>query len=234
MKLEFGNNLHVLSLLFFLIPVFFIPIWTKQLTPKSQSIVQKNLAYLGVILIPVYLIYWLGFNFDVHKSLPLFPCDILLLLSPLALFFKVRWVLTLYYFFGIFLSPQAFITPSNSHGPDTFGYWLYWLGHAYIFCIAVFNVVVINYRPHLRDYLVLLGAAGWYGLLLFPLNYILGSNYGFIGSENLNTISVLDFFGTWPERLYIIYVGFIVVTFIAWIIWPISNKLYAVVNKACY
>ena len=143
-------------------------------------------------------------RFDAASSLPLHMCHVVSLLASATLLVRARWLRTLLYFWGIGLCSQALITPSLREPPSSVWFWAFWVEHGLLMAIAVYDLVVREYRPTWRDYRVACAAALVYLAIVLPLDIALQTDYGFVGAPKPLNPSVLDLLGPWPERLVLI------------------------------
>lgn len=151
---------------------------------------------------------------DPQRTLPLHICDVVPWIGVAALIFKPRWLKSLTFFWGIALSIWALIFPGLSVGPETFKFWLFWLGHIQIIATAAYLVFVIDYEPTLRDlgfaYVVTLA----YAAVIVPINIALGADYGFLGDN-----SYAEALGPFPERIAVLMVLVLVAFFLCYSPW---------------
>ncbi|MCB9841460.1 MAG: TIGR02206 family membrane protein [Phycisphaeraceae bacterium] len=167
--------------------------------------------------------YFLPRQFDPMESWPLHVCDIAVWVAPLALLTQHRWLRTVLYFFGIGLSTQAFATPVVEEGPAGTRFWLFWVGHTQIVGSAIYDVVVLGYRPRFRDLLVAVGTLIAYAALVTPINLGFGVNYGYIGNAEPARETLVTRLGPWPWRLVPMF-GLAVGVFVAaWGVWAVAR-----------
>lgn len=162
----------------------------------AVSVVAINVAWTLYKMTPEH---W---NLD--TSLPLHLCDFAWMAAGISLWLgppRARTVHQLLYFWGLGLSPLAFLTPTLTDGPDHPYFWMFWLSHWQIVAAAVFNLGAEGIRPTWRGCgrsivasLVLVG-------LVTLLNLWLDTPYCFTGSHDPENATPLDLFGPWPERL---------------------------------
>lgn len=181
------------------------------------------LAALAVIYWIAYNIWWNRNGLDLRTGLPLQVCDLNGLIAPLALVTGWRWARATLYFFTAALTVQAFIQPMLSDGPGSLIFWAFWIGHTLIAASAVYDIVVLGFRPTWRDlgYAAIAGVA--YIVAVLPIDLWLGANYGFIGNpvDRSEIPPFIDAMGTWPLRAVIVValapLGFIIVL-LPWLI----------------
>ncbi|QKK09039.1 MAG: TIGR02206 family membrane protein [Planctomycetota bacterium] len=165
--------------------------------------------------------YLLPRNFDWYESLPLHLCDLAAWVAPLALLTQLRWLRSLLYFWGIGLSTQAFFTPVVEGGYGHFSYWLFFVGHLHIVGSAVYDVVVLGYRPRLRDWgVVTLLSLAWI-VPVTVFNVLMDVNYGYTGNTAPGGTTLIDYLGPWPWRIGTIVLGSQVLfaaVFVPWVV----------------
>lgn len=171
-------------------------------------------------------VWWLlPANYSVQDSFPIHVCDVAAWLAPVALVAGWRWPRTMLYFLGIGFSTQAFVTPVVTEGPTHPKFWLFWVGHVQIVGSAIYLVVAMGYRPKLRDAVTAIASGVAYVVLITPLNFGLGTNYGYVGRELPEARTVLDHLGGWPGRMFILVGGGSVVILLMWVAWPLARAL---------
>lgn len=158
------------------------------------------------------IFYILPANLEPDKSLPIQACDLLALLSPLALARPSRLLYAVVYFGGLGLTTQGFVTPtSDIGGPDHIKFWIFWLLHGTILATAIYIIALDRFRPTLKD--LSNAVLFWfsYALAMIGLNYATyvgglndgrGWYYGYLGPTLPDIVSgsVLRHLGQWPLR----------------------------------
>ena len=131
----------------------------------------------------------------------------------------------LLYFWGLGLSTQGFITPVNEHGPESGEFWMHWLNHGAIIGAALYDLVVLRFRPHWRDWrtAVVLGIV--YVACVFVLNIISGWNYGYVGATKPDVRTIVDFLGPWPLRVIWIVLIAIFAMMLLMLPWEIARRI---------
>jgi len=149
-------------------------------------------------------IYWIFITpFDLAQAFPLHLCDVAVWSVAIAMLTGKRWAQTIVVFMGIALSTQGFFTPTLRYGYESPRFWFFWIGHTQIVGGALYFFVVSRYRPRVRDLLVASGiTAGWLAIV-FPLNLLLGVNYGYVGRTDPSNPTIVQKLGAWPWRVFI-------------------------------
>jgi hypothetical integral membrane protein (TIGR02206 family) len=165
--------------------------------------VEQMIAYANIalfIVIRLYLITPSQFKWSVWP--PLGMCDIVSLLASIKLLNpRVRWLSIAVYFGGVGLCTNALITPDLSEGPRAFEFWAFWLRHAAIMVVAVYDLAVLRFRPDWSDWRRACALGLLYIAAVSAINVPLGFNFGFMGDSLPGHPSALDFLGPWPLRL---------------------------------
>ena len=164
----------------------------------EEMVALANLALW--IVIRLYLLTPAQFKWSIW--IPLGMCDIVTLLVSLKLLRpQSRWLSIAIYFGGVGLCTNALITPDLKEGPLEFEFWAFWLRHAAILVVAVYDVAVLGFRPGWSDWRrACLAGLGYVGLVTL-VNVPFRVNFGFLGDSLPGNPSVLDFLGPWPLRL---------------------------------
>ena len=170
---------------------------------RGRRHVEEMLAYanLGLwMVIRLYLITPAQFRWSVW--IPLGMCDIVSLLASIKLLNPHnRWLSIALYFGGIGLCTNALITPDLGEGPRQFEFWAFWLRHAVIMVVAIYDLAVLGFRPDWTDWKRACLAGLGYAAVVSAVNIPFRFNFGFMGDSLPGNPSVLDFLGPWPLRL---------------------------------
>lgn len=169
--------------------------------------------------------YLLPANFEPGESWPLHLCDLAAWVAPFALLTQRRWLRSLLYFWGIGLCTQAFFTPIVEGGHADIHYWLFFVGHTQIVGSALYDVVVLGYRPRLRDWGVMtLITLGWM-VVVTTLNIAFDLNYGYTGNTKPGGPTLINYFGPWPWRIGTLLLAGQVACGLIYIPWPIARRI---------
>lgn len=173
-----------------------------------------------VVVKVVETIYWCWPGvFKASESIPIQMCDLGAFAAATAMLTQWRISRTLLYFWGIGLSTQAFATPTLVHGIGHVRFWFFWITHLMIVGSAVYDIVVLGYRPRARDFAIAVGLGLLYGAFVTAINVPTGWNYGYIGNTKPVNPTLIDRMGPWPERVFLI-TGIVIAMFAAmWLIW---------------
>jgi hypothetical integral membrane protein (TIGR02206 family) len=175
------------------------------------------LVFAG-FLIPVEL-YWLLLSHgEIKYSLPLQLCDLAAMAAVWALWSYSSTAFALTYFWGLTLTSQAFVSPELT-GPDfpSLQFLSFFGMHSLVLWTAIYLTWGVGMWPDWRSYrIAVLGTISW-GVAMFVLNQLAGTNYGFLNTKPV-VKSLLDVLGPWPWYL----LSELVVGAAAWalITWP--------------
>jgi hypothetical integral membrane protein (TIGR02206 family) len=168
--------------------------------------VRRGLAIVALAYWVVYNTWWNWGGLDLTTGLPLQACDVSGLVAPFALLTLGRWLRATLYFWAVAFATQAFIQPTLSQGPVHLVFWFFWAAHTIIIGCAIYDLVVLGFRPGWGDFVrASVAAVGW-GALALAIDLRLGANYGYIGNPpaGVRIPPLVEAFGPWPERLVVI------------------------------
>lgn len=121
------------------------------------------------------------------------------------------------YLWGLLLTPQALATPALSADFPDPRFIVFWAMHILVVWAAIFLTFGLGHRPDWRGYTrAVLVTAVWL-ITLFPVNWWLGTNYGFVNAKP-TTASILDHLGPWP--VYLVVEVVVVASAWALMTWP--------------
>lgn len=195
----------------------------RRLSKHGELSLRRALVAFAICYWIVYNVWWNWHGLDPRTGLPLQICDINGLLAPLALLTRWRWARAALYFWTAALTLQAFIQPALKFGPASPIFWAFWIAHTIIFASAVYDIVVLGFRPTWRDLGRAVIASAAYVAVVMPINVVLGANYGFLGNpaDVSEVPPFINALGPWPLRAIIVIamapVGFVIVL-VPWLI----------------
>ncbi len=181
-------------------------------SPAAHRRIRIALAALALVFVGFSMGYWLFVvPWTWQRSLPLQACDVAGVIAPLALLTRHRLLRAALFYWSIAFTLQAFVQPVVQRGPESPIYWAFWTSHWAIIACATWDFWGEGFRPTWRDCgLGLLAAYAWLAVV-FPLNMILGANYGYVGNDAPRVPSLIDHLGPWPWRaLMIAAIGHVV------------------------
>lgn len=177
----------------------------RRLDKPAELALRRALALFAVSVWVGYNVAWNWKGIDLRHGLPLHICDIGQLVAPLALLTLNRWLRATLYFWSMALTTQAFIQPTLTFGPSSLLFWCFWIAHTIILGYAVYDLVVLRFRPDWSDLRRAATVTLGYLALTLPINIALGSNYGFTGDLPAKDIPpFVAALGPWPWRVAVI------------------------------
>jgi len=209
-----------------MIGVFLAGVWPMVLLGRrSRQRPERASRWFALVLIaavlPLQVLDHLPANFQLGVSLPLQLCDLAALVAVIALWTRNHTAICVTYLWGLLLTPQALITPALAVDFPDPRFIVFWAMHILIVWAAVFLTFGLGHRPDWRGYRrTVLITATWM-LVLYPINLLLGTNYGFVNGKPA-TGSMLDVMGPWP--VYLVVEVLIVGTVWALMTWPWTRR----------
>jgi len=173
---------------------------------NAERLVRRSIAVFGLAEWAIYNVVWNWRGIDVHEGLPLQLCDVAGLVAPLALLTLDRRLRAAVYFWGLTLTTQAFIQPTLTRGPADLLFWCFWIAHTVILGCAVYDLVVLGFRPGWPDLGRALAVSAAYLAVVVPVNLLLSSNYGYIGNPPPGRAipPFVALLGPWPQRAFVV------------------------------
>jgi len=200
------SALHAIAVAVCAVPVAAMVVAGRALAGPAETRLRKSFAILALCYWGGYTVAWNWNGLDVYAGLPLHLCDFNALVAPFALLTLKRWLRATLYFWTLTLTSQAFIQPELHAGPAHLAFWAFWAGHTIIMTAALYDLIVLRFRPDWSDLgrVALVSLA--YVAFILPVNLMLGTNYGFIGNPPPgNAIPpFIDALGPWPGRALIV------------------------------
>jgi hypothetical integral membrane protein (TIGR02206 family) len=221
---------HLVVLAIFVIGAVLL-VWIGRRQTEAQArVLGRVLSVALIVALVVAMAYKLA-RLDIQTSVPLQLCDIAEIVAAYALWSQRHWAFAITYYWGLFLSSQALITPdigTPAEGAPDFPHHLFvtfFALHVLVVWAAIYLTWGQRMRPRWRDFrfAAIVGLA-WVAFTL-AFNLIVGTNYGYLNGKP-PTASVLDFLGPWP--LYLLAEIAIVLIVWALMTWPWERKRRAV------
>jgi hypothetical integral membrane protein (TIGR02206 family) len=192
----------------------------------GEVTLRMSWAVFALVYWFAYVVWWNWNGIDLYGGLPLHLCDFNGLVAPLALLTLNRWARATLYFWSFTLTLQAFVQPLLSDGPAHLPFWAFWAGHTIIMASAVYDVVVLAFRPDWRDLGRAMVVSLAYVAVVTPVNLELGTNYGFIGNPppEKSIPPFINAMGPWPRRALIV-MGLAAIGFVVMLLpWRIASQ----------
>lgn len=201
---------HLGVILFLIIFGVVLIKWAKKQTINTQILTGNIFTFfisLVVIINTLSKVYKGTFNYQ--EDLPLHLCTFIALIIPIFsitrkyLYYEVLLFLVLT---GTF---QALITPTEYNFMNL-PFLKYWVVHAGLVIFMLYATFIYNMRPTFKSVFKSFIGMQIYIVLMFIVNYILGSNYYYTMNKPEGT-TLLSLFGDWPY--YILVVEIIIIPY---------------------
>ena len=192
-------------------------LWAKKQSEQIQFLTGNIIASsisLTVIFGSILNIYKQDFNYQ--EDLPLHLCSFLALVIPILSFTRKYIYYEIFFFLIIAGTLQSLITPSDYNFLN-FTFFRYWFVHSGLVLFMLYATFVYKMRPTIKSVFKSFIGMQFYMILMFLINYLLGSNY-FYTNRKPDATTLLDVFGEWPQ--YIFVVELIVIPFFLLIYFP--------------
>jgi len=191
--------------------------WAKKQSEQIQFLTGNIIASsisLTVIFGSILNIYKPDFNYQ--EDLPLHLCSFLALVIPVLSYTRKYIYYEIFFFLILAGTLQSLITPSDYNFLN-FTFFRYWLVHSGLVLFMMYATFVYKMRPTIKSVFKSFIGMQFYMILMFLINYLLGSNY-FYTNRKPDATTLLDVFGEWPQ--YIFVVELIVIPFFLLIYFP--------------
>ena len=148
--------------------------------------------------------------------------------ATLALLTGNAWLRAILYFWTFALTTQALIQPHLNLGPAFVVFWAFWGAHTLIIACAVYDVVVLRFRPDWRDLgRACVASALYIAVVNIPIDLLLGANYGFVGNppDSTKIPPFIAALGPWPWRVLIIFALALLAFILVLLPWLAARRL---------
>ena len=191
--------------------------WAKKQSEQIQFLTGNIIASsisLTVIFGSILNSYKPDFNYQ--EDLPLHLCSFLALVIPVLSYTRKYIYYEIFFFLILAGTLQSLITPSDYNFLN-FTFFRYWFVHSGLVLFMLYATFVYKMRPTIKSVFKSFNGMQFYVILMFLINYLLGSNY-FYTNRKPEATTLLDVFGEWPQ--YIFVVELIVIPFFLLIYFP--------------
>ena len=172
--------------------------------PDGAWIVLANrVLALALLTVSVEWVWTTGFDNDWSPSvaLPLALCDVATLVAAAALWWRVRLLVELTWFWGLAGSLQSLITPDVHVGFPSAEFVEYVVAHAGIAAAALFLVVGQGLAPRRRAAPRVLAITAVYTAFVGLIDGVTGGNYMYLRAKPSST-TLLSALGPWPWYVF--------------------------------
>lgn len=163
----------------------------------------KKWIGLSIACMALFIMFFDAINrlitgrFDIRDDLPLFLCDVVVMVLPFIILTENRKWLGILYFWAVAGTLQALITPELEEGYPRFEFFRYFIMHAGIVSAVIYCMVVWKIKINWKDLLNAIVVAQIYIISVHLINLLLESNYSYTVRKP-DDPTVLDLMGDWP------------------------------------
>lgn len=190
---------HITALVLTVLATAAIMWWGHRRTQQTRFLICRVLAVL-IALEYVGEFTWRNIAHTYgswENNLPLHFCSFMSIAAFIALWWRKHWACSLVFFAVLTASIQALITPAMASGYPTAAFFTFFISHGLLMVVALAIPVLIGWRARGYDDLKTLGLMNLYVLAIIPVNFWLGTNYGYTqGAPVPGTL--LDYLGPAP------------------------------------
>ncbi len=215
---------HILFASLCIVIIIFLPRLFIDKGIKAKSVL------IGVIFVLMLINHGLDFYreglLDQFKlGLPLHLCDFSSAVIMLYFLTKKREFFLFAFFAGISGAGMAILTPDVLFAFPDIDYVRHMIGHSMILLGVTYAMIVDNQRPFLRDVHRVLFILSILLLLMYPINFILGSpaNYWYV-MEKPPGLNVTGFMRDAPYHMIDIYILAVIVCYLIYLPYFIKDK----------
>ena len=194
---------HLLVILFFICFGALLIVITKKQKERNQIRIGNILAFsISFTVILGTILNISKDNFKYQEDLPLHLCSFLALIIPILSTTRKFLYFEIFFFLILAGTLQSLITP-DEYNYLNFSFFRYWFVHAGLVIFMLFAIFIYKMRPTIRSLGKSFLGMQAYMLLMFVVNYFLGSNY-FYTNRKPNAATLLDLFGEWPQYIFVV------------------------------
>ena len=159
-------------------------------------------------------------------GLPLHLCDFSSAAIILYFITKKREFFLFAFFAGISGAGMALLTPDTLYSFPHIDYIRHMIGHSMIIMGVAYAIIIDSQRPQLRDVHRVLFVVSIFLLLMYPINYLIGSpaNYWYV-IEKPPGLNVTEFMRDPPYHMIDIYILAIIVCYLIYLPYFIKDKI---------
>jgi|TARA_B110000208_G_scaffold30168_1_gene39691 hypothetical integral membrane protein (TIGR02206 family) len=194
---------HLGVALFFICIGTALILWAQKQNEKTKTRTGNLFAFSIAITIifGTFLKIYKG-EFNYQEDLPLHLCSFLGLSAPLLSITKKLVYYEVFFFLVLAGTLQSVITP-DEYNYLNFPFFRYWFVHAGLVIFMMYATFVYKMKPTIKSVGKSFLGMQIYMLLMFVLNYFLGSNY-FYTNRKPDAATLLDLLGDWPQYVFVV------------------------------
>ena len=192
---------HLGVALFFICIGTALILWAQKQNEKTKTRTGNLFAFSIAIIFGTFLKIYKG-EFNYQEDLPLHLCSFLGLTVPLLSLTKKFVYYEVFFFLVLAGTLQSVITP-DEYNYLNFPFFRYWFVHAGLVIFMMYATFVYKMKPTIKSVGKSFLGMQIYMLLMFVLNYFLGSNY-FYTNRKPDAATLLDLLGDWPQYVFVV------------------------------
>ena len=215
---------HILIVILCMTGIIYIPKYFKNSSKNTHQL----LAYTIIFFIFVNQgmdLYREGYLQEWKLGLPLHLCDFSSFAVVIYLLTKNKDFFLFAFFFGITGGGMSILTPDTIYGFPYVGYIQNQIGHMMILLGVSYAMIIDNQRPYLIDVFRMLAFATIVLILMYVVNYSLGSpaNYWFVIEKPIGQ-NVASFMRPAPYHIIDIYILAVILCYSMYIPFYIKDR----------
>ena len=197
----------------------------------KKSNLSKNILIISIITLILINqgmdLYREGYMQEWKLGLPLHLCDFSSASIIIYFFTKKREFFLFAFFAGFSGAGMAILTPDVTYNFPHIDYIRHMIGHSMILLGVTYAMVIDNQRPQLGDVHKVLFVLSIFLLLMYPINYLLGSpaNYWYV-IEKPPGLNITGFMRDAPFHMIDIYILAVIVCYSIYLPYLIKDKLH--------
>jgi len=204
MNFSAGGTSHWVILVICLITGTVLIRWRRKADAKAGRRADLVFAALLAAVWPASLLQHIAHGtLNLQNALPLHLCDVALLTGLLALTCRSLWAVELTYYFALAGTSHGLLTPALDVDWPHPRFITFFLHHGGVVLAALYLVAGAKLLPGRGSVFTALLGIVLYAVAVGGLNWVLGTNYGFLCAKPPTT-SVMDHMGPWPWYLIVL------------------------------
>lgn len=170
---------------------------------KIKEIFQKALAFAFILVYLITLITTLrNGTWNIQDHLPLHLCRISFIICFITLLSKTQWMYEWCLFLAIPAGFHSLLTPELTNGTSNWFFFDYYFVHAGMLLAPLYLTLIMEMRPRKRAWLHTFYRLQIPVVFIFPLNFIINSNYMYLKAKPIVENPLL--IGQWPYYILVL------------------------------
>ncbi len=204
MNFHAGGTSHWVVLFTCVVTGMLLIRWRRGAGERSGRRADLMFAVLLAGVWPVSLLQQVAHGtLNLHNALPLHLCDVALLTSLVALTTQRMRAVELSYYFALAGTSHGLLTPALDVDWPHPRFVTFFVHHGGVVLAALYLVLGVRLVPVRGSVLRALKGLALYAVVVGGLNWLLGTNYGFLCAKPPSA-SLLDHLGPWPWYLVVL------------------------------